>query len=357
MVNIVKWLTIVAALAGTSVAVYAVATQGQDKPPSPPPAAPPSVNPFAHGIAASGTVEAVSRNIPIGTTDAGLVVDVMAQVGDKVTKGQPLFKLDDRLLQAELVRVKSQALAAEARVARLAAQPRPENLPPAEAKLAEAESLLGDMQSQLARWDTVTDRRAITEEEYSRKQYAVQMAKTRVAQAKADLDLLKAGAWTQDLAVARAEAAQAEADVRAVELRLERMTIRSPIDGTVLKRSLEPGQYVTAAATAASNAPMVVGDLSTLRVRARVDEEDAPQLRDGAAARARVRGVHGEEIDLKMVRVEPLAMPKQDLTGTTIERVDTRVVEVLFDIVGKPKSRLFPGQLVDVFIDAGSSHK
>ena len=203
----------------------------------------------------------------------------------------------------------------------------------------------------------MTDRRAITEEEYSRKQYAVQMAKTRVAQAKADLDLLKAGAWTQDLAVARAEAAQAEADVRAVELRLERMTIRSPIDGTVLKRSLEPGQYVTAAATAASNAPMVVGDLSTLRVRARVDEEDAPQLRDGAAARARVRGVHGEEIDLKMVRVEPLAMPKQDLTGTTIERVDTRVVEVLFDIVGKPKSRLFPGQLVDVFIDAGSSHK
>lgn len=355
MINIVKWLSIVVAVAGTGVAIYAVGTQGQDKPPSPPPLAPPSVNPFSHGIAASGSVEAASRNIPIGPPEAGLVVEVSAQVGEHVAKGQPLFRLDGRLLEAELVRARAQLEAAQAKLDRLKAQPRPEQLPPAQARVKELEESLADLQAQLDRWNAVTDRRAIPEEEFTRRQFAVRMASARLAQARADFDLLKAGAWTADIAVARAEVDQAGADIRAIEMRLERLVVRSPIDAVVLKRSLEPGQYVMAAATALNSAPLVIGDLSSLRVRARVDEEDAPQLRDGAAARARIRGVKAEEVDLKMIRVEPLAVPKQDLTGTTVERVDTRVVEVLFEIRGTPKARLFPGQLVDVFIDAGSS--
>ena len=59
------------------------------------------------------------------------------------------------------------------------------------------------------------------------------------------------------------------------------------------------------------------------------------------------------QVPLKLVRIEPYARPKTDLTGSNTERVDTRVVEVLFQIEGTTKSRIFPGQVVDVYIQTG----
>ena len=67
-----------------------------------------------------------------------------------------------------------------------------------------------------------------------------------------------------------------------------------------------------------------------------------------------MRGVNPEDVALRMVRIEPLAEAKMSLMGTTTERVDTRVVEVVFEVVGATKVRLFPGQAVDVFIEAGA---
>ncbi len=64
-----------------------------------------------------------------------------------------------------------------------------------------------------------------------------------------------------------------------------------------------------------------------------------------------VSGDFALTIPLAMVRIEPLAIPKTQLSGATNERVDTRVVEVIFEVQGSPKVTLFPGQLVDVFID------
>jgi hypothetical protein len=97
-----------------------------------------------------------------------------------------------------------------------------------------------------------------------------------------------------------------------------------------------------------------MGDLSSLHVRAQVNEEDAPLLREGARGVARVRGPARIELPLRMLRIEPLAQPKRQLTGDFSELVDTRVVEVVFeaDASSMPRgSRLYPGQIVDVFIE------
>jgi multidrug efflux pump subunit AcrA (membrane-fusion protein) len=348
-----KYISILVALAGVSVAVYAAATQGRDKPPAPAPAAPPSVNPFAHGIAATGAIESASRNIPLGTPEAGLVVEVAAQVGQVVKKGDALLRLDGRLIEAELVRLEAARASSQARLERLKSSPRAEDIPPARARVAEAQSLVDDLQAQVARWDSIADKRAITEDEFARKRAALETAKARMTTAQAELRLVLAGAWKQDVLIAQAELDQTQADINAAKLRLDRLTVRSPIDGTILKRNVEPGQFIGVGGNpSVSGAALVVADLGTLRVRARVDEEDAPLLVDGAAGRARVRGVVAEELDLKMLRIEPLALPKNDLTGLASERVDTRVVEVVFELVSKAKSRLTPGQIVDVFIDA-----
>ena len=52
-----------------------------------------------------------------------------------------------------------------------------------------------------------------------------------------------------------------------------------------------------------------------------------------------------------MLRIEPLAEPKVSLSGNTTERVDTRVLEVIFEVTEKGDAPLYPGQLVDVFIE------
>ncbi len=343
----IKWLTILVACLGLAVALYAVATEGQDKAIPPAPAAPPSVNPFARGIAAAGTIEAASRNIAIAAPEGGLVAEVFSPVGGSVKKNDPLFRLDTRLLDAELVRARSTEAASAARLARLKAQPRAEDVPPLEAALARANALLADAESQLADTQRAATSQAVSASEITRRTFAVDVARAEVRRNEATLQLMRAGAWAPDIAVAEADLAQTKSEVEAIKLRIDRFTVRSPIDATVLKRNIEPGQFVPTSAPA-----LVIGDLSTLRVRARVDEEDAPLLKDRAKGVARVRGVASESLELRWLWVEPLAEPKTELTGATIERVDTRVVEVMFEVVGTPRARLFAGQVVDVFIDA-----
>lgn len=363
-----KWTTIIAGIIGLSVAIYVVATgnKDSDKPP-PPPAAPPSVNPFGRGIAATGLVEAASRNLTISAPDAAVVVGVMKQVGETVKKDEPLYQLDGRPLQAELQRAQAQLESAKAvlavsnaRLSRMRSMPRPEEVPALSAQVARAKARLTDDQRRYAELTSAGVGNAATKTEIDQRKWQVEASMAEMAEAEAKLNLMKSGAWSQDLLVGESEVRQAEAgvkqaeaDIAAIQIRVDRLTVRSPIDGIVLKRNVEPGQY----ASTGPNAPasFVVGDTTSLRVRARVDEEDAPQLRDGSEAAARIRGVSGETIPLRWLRVEPLAQPKTDLTGTNTERVDTRVVEVIFEVAKAPKARLFPGQIVDVYIRSEDS--
>jgi multidrug resistance efflux pump len=346
----IKWFTILLALAGVSVAFYTVATVGNDTPPRPAPAAPPSVNPFARGVAAAGTIESASRNIPVAAPESGLVTSVQAQVGQQVKKGEALLTLDGRLLEADLVRAEAGLAVARAELAQLRAAPREEDLPPLRAAVDRARARLADLEDMLNEVMSASTKGGVSTTEVSRRRFAVNAAKADLDQAMAQLAQVQAGTWAPAITVAEARVAQAAAEVQSIRAKLDRLIVRAPCDATVLKRNVEPGQF--ASFGPGSPAALVLGDLSTLRVRARVDEEDSPQVRPGAKAVARVRGVQPEDLPLRMLRIEPLAQPKNELLGTTTERVDTRVVEVVFEVVGTPRSRIYPGQAVDVFIEA-----
>jgi len=141
-------------------------------------------------------------------------------------------------------------------------------------------------------------------------------------------------------------------------IELDRLTVRAPRAGTILRRDIEPGEQ---SRTDPARPMLILGDLSTLHVRAQVDEEDMPLLRAGAMAKARVRGPLSRErgeLDLKMLWIEPLAGPKRQITNASTELVDTRVVEVIFEL--RPEDQkgvtLYPGQVVDVYIDAPEAH-
>lgn len=345
----IKWATIVLAAAGLTVGIYTAATASHEAP-DVPLVGEPSVNPFARGIAATGIAEASSRNIQIAAPEGGIVTQVFVEVGQRVAAGDPLFELDPRPLQADLVRARAVRDAAQARLAQTQAQPRAETIPPLEAAVNSAQAEAQNLDAQVARWESVADQRAVNQDQLNQLRFSLQAAQARLAQARANLALAQAGAWGPELDVDRAQVAQAQADIDSLQILLDRRTVRAPIAGTILKRSIEPGQYAPAAAGASA---LTLGDLSSLHIRAQVDEDDLPMLKDGARAIARIRGQQDITAPLTMLRIEPLAEPKVNLSGATTERVDTRILEVVFRVQEAAGLPLYPGQLVDVFIDSG----
>jgi HlyD family secretion protein len=343
----IRWVTILIALAGLSIAIFTIAT-ATHQPPKAPLEATPSINPYPSGLAASGTVEASTRNIQIAAPEGGLVMRILVEVGGKVRVGDPLFELDSRALQADLLKARAAKTVAEAQLKQLEAQPRAESLPPLESAVSNADAEVADWTDQYERYQAAAHQVAGSDVEARRRWYAMQGAQARLAQAKATLALARAGAWGPDLEVLRANIAAADATIAATQILIDRRTVRSPIDATVLKRNIEPGQFAPAEP---GRAALVIGNIDELHIRARVDEEDVPRLIVGAPGTARLRGAADITIPLTMLRVEPLAAPKTDLTGATTERVDTRVLEVVFRVDGTPQVPIYPGQVVDVFID------
>jgi multidrug efflux pump subunit AcrA (membrane-fusion protein) len=347
----IKWTTIIAAVLGIPAALWAVAASALPPPILAPDGSPP-VNPFSRGIAASGTVEAESRNVRVAPPEQGRIAQVFVQVNDSVRAGDPLFQLDLRLTEAELVKADAGVEIARQELERLRAMPRKEDLARLQAAVNLATARLDHSRKERERARRIHVRAALSDEEFGKTALALDEAIAGQMQAQSDLDRVRAGAWMHDLLVSEAALRRAQAEAEMVRARLDRLTVRSPIAGMVLKRYVEPGEL----ASAGEQPAIVVGELSTLHIRARVDERDAPRLRADCRAVAFVPDQGSRSHNLRMLRIEPLAVPKTEASGSSSEAVDTRVIEVLFRVETDGRSRHFyPGQVVDVFIDAEKS--
>jgi HlyD family secretion protein len=315
-------------------------------PPSPPP------TPVIQGsVGAVGLVEASSENIAVSVSVQGMVTHVYVKAGDRVTQGQKLFSIDDRDLQAELGLRRSSLTMAQAKLDKLLRSPRPEEIPPAEAKVREAEELYRDADVQLELIESVRDKRAIRDEDLLRRRIAVKAAAARLDQAKADLALLKAGAWQPDIEIARAEVNEAHRQVERIQADIDRTVVTAPITGEILQCKVRLGEYAQAGQLAQTL--ILMGATNQLNVRSDVDEQDAWRVKTGASAVASVRGDSRHRYRLRFVRFEPYVIPKKNLTGDSTERVDTRVLQVIFAL--DKNAPVYAGQQMDVFIEAGGN--
>ncbi len=298
------------AAAGFAFAVYSVVVGAKPAPVSQH-VAEPAQAPFRSYIAGSGIIEAKSENISIGTPVAGIVFKVYVKWGDRVKAGEPLFMIDDRAEKADL-EVKKTELAK------------------AKAAVAEAGAGLADVKAQLALAESVTDRRAISVDDLERRRNAALIAGAKVDSARAQVEA-------------------AEAAVKAAETNLERLTVRAPVDGAILQLNIRPGEFAPAGAL--SNPLVMLGNLDNFHIRVNIDENDAWRFSDRAPAVASLRGNRDFKTKLLFVRVEPYVLPKKSLTGDSAERVDTRVLQVIysFDPLTLPA---YVGQQMDVFIEA-----
>lgn len=285
--------------------------RNQAKKPLPPaPMAEPARSPYTESLAATGLIEASRENVSIAPPKPGLVHRVMVNVGSPVTTGQALFQLDPREATAKQAMLQAQ----------LAVQ---------QASIAAETALRDDALDQWQRMQKLLSEKVASEDEANRKRFAVQNLEARLAKAQADL-------------------AAIEAQLNQAAVELDVLTVKAPRDGVILQLNLREGEY---AAASPSQPLMILGDVEMLQVRADVDEQNAPQVRAGTPATAFLKGTTTQPIALRFVRIDPFVVPKKSLTGESAERVDTRVLQIIYQL-DKPVDRpLYVGQQVDVFIE------
>lgn len=305
-----KYMLPILAVCGVMFAIFIV-IRGNRPIPAAQPIANPAAPPFKSSVAGAGIVEANTENISIGTLVSGVVSEVYVSVGSKIRTGDVLFKLDDRDLLAQLS-VRQMAL----RVA--------------DANVKVAKALLADLKNQLHRAKILSNKEVISVDEFDRRSYAAQTALASLNQA-------------------RAEAVSVKAQIGEIRTNLDRIIVRSPIDGEVLQIKIHPGEFALAGVT--QTPLMILGNIEPRYVRVDVDENDAWRVRPTAPATAFLRGNREIKTPLTFVRFEPYVIPKKSLTGDSTERVDTRVLQVIYRIEDS-RIPLFVGQQMDVFIEA-----
>ncbi|MFL5240499.1 MAG: HlyD family secretion protein [Gemmataceae bacterium] len=360
--NLSKW-----ALPGLAVfmlvfAVYHV-VKAQQTPSKPPPPIEPARTPFGKTVAGAGIVEAETENISIGSPLPGVVWEVYVpvdKVGQIVKPGEPLFRVDTRQLEAQRDYYQANLAYAEAQLKKLENQPRPEEEPPSKAKWDAAEANLALQQDLFQRASKLYPGPVISEEEYRQKKLAVEVARFQAAQAKADYQLLKAGAWQYDKDIAAAAVKQAKAQIKQIQTDIDRSTVCVPKDDKhpafkVLQVNVLPGQFVGAPP---SQALVVLGSIDKMHVRVDIDEHDIPRaykyFTKEVQAIGSPRGDPSLRFPLTFARVEPYVIPKKSLTGDNTERVDTRVLQVIYS-VDKDQPGLYVGMQIDVFLDGDSA--
>lgn len=343
--------------------------RAQQVPPKPDPPLEPARTPFGRTVAGAGIVEARSQNIAVGSALPGVVLEVWspeqlglpakaglspweALIGQYVKKGDPLFRVDDRQLKATLLLHQANLASAQAQLEKLRQMPRKEEEDVSKAK-AEVARAQVELQRDLSeRTSRLVGSRAVSVEENHQRLLSTRIAEMQLQQARAELTLTKNGAWKPDLTIAEAAVKLAEAQAAQDQTDIERAIVRAPVDGVVLQVNVRPGEYVGASPGAAL---VVLGAVTdTVHVRVDIDEHDIPRFRPGAPATASLRGAPDTKYPITFLRVEPYVIPKKSLTGDNTERVDTRVLQVIYTLKtqGRP---IFVGQQLDVFIDVGET--
>jgi HlyD family secretion protein len=306
------WILIIVAVAGAASAIALVGKLAKSLPDTKPPVQP-SRSPFPNSIGARGLVESVDENVRIAPAVPGLVVEVPVRVGAEVKAGDVLVKQDTRDADALIA-------AQEAELAALRTQVR------------EAEVTVADKRDVWNRVQKLLAGRVASDDEKQRAQFATQAAEAQLESTKAKI-------------------ASSEALLSRSRVQRDLLTIRAPRAGRVLQVNIRAGEF----ASPTEREPMLLlGQVDQFQLRADVDENNASRVTKEMPAVAFIKGRDDVRIPLQPVRIEPYIVPKKSLTGESSERVDTRVLQIIYRFDPPAGASIYVGQQMDVFLDAGA---
>jgi HlyD family secretion protein len=332
------------------------------QPKAQPPLFNPAANPYAQGIYSEGLIEsdqAQGENINIYPEVTGPITQIQASEGQLVHRGDALLTIDESVQRATTEQLRSQADAALAMLNELKAEPRPENLAVASAQVDNARANLKNAQDVLAKQEHSyeLDHRSISMDALDNARNADKVASTNLEVVQRQYALTKAGAWIYDVQNQERQYTALSKAYAASAALLGKYTIRAPADGVVLTMQTGVGSYVSPQGAYDSYTqgydPLIVMAMPQghLQVRAYIDEILIDRLPEPGKMKAEmfVRGTQ-THVPLTFARIQPYVSPKIELSDGRQERVDVRVLPVIFRFENTKTLHLYPGQLVDVYV-------
>lgn len=254
-------------------------------------------------ISATGTLSATST-VVVGSQVSGQITDVLVDFNDPVEQGQVLARIDPATFQAQIEQGAAQINSARA-------------------SLTQAQATLRNAQLDYDRKASLAGQQLV---------------------ARSDVDLARAALdqATAQATAARAQIVQQTASTQTSRINMERTVIRSPVDGTILTRSIEPGQTV-AASLQAPELFTIAEDLRKMRIELAVDEADIGQVRVGQTVTFTADAFNDRRFNGTVEQVR--------LAATTTNNVVTYPVVVAVD---NADGTLLPGLTVNAEIEVSN---
>lgn len=307
-------------------------------------------------IAAPGRVEPISEEIKLGAEISGKLRAVMVEEGDRVSQGQVIAVLEDSDYRARLAAAEADLMQRQAELRRVVNGSREQERREARAAIKEAEATMENARTEWLRRQSLQRTGDIPREETERAERQFNVAKARYEAAVERHSFIDAEAREEDRSRAEAEIAAARARIAEARALLDKTVVRSPLSGVILRKHLKTGESVSSGQLGGQSQPIVIlADNSILRVRAEVDEVDVGKLRLGQIAYVKADAYGEKKFWGRVVRIGQVLGRKNVRTDEPAEKVDTKVLETLIELVPGDGPKL--GLRVDAFIQINETGK
>jgi len=304
----------------------------------------------SHGllpIAGPGRVEPSSEDIKIGSELSGRLKIVNVEEGDPIHRGEVLAELENADYRAQVESARANVIAKEATLRKVINGARHQERAEAWSSVNEAKAVMENAQAELRRRQELFSAGVVSREDLDRFAREADVAKAKYDAAVQQHALVDDHAREEDQSFAEADVKLAQAQFEEAEARYAKTFIRSPIDGTVLRKHHRSGESVSNSSTV-PDPILTIGDRKTLRVRVDVDETDVSKVSVGQRAYVTADAYGKQKFWGHVVRVGQQLGPKNVRTDEPTEKVDTKILETLVEL--DPGSTLPDGLRVDAFI-------
>jgi HlyD family secretion protein len=305
-------------------------------------------------IAGPGRVEPSSEDIKIGSELSGRLRSVNVEEGQKITRGQVLAVLENDDYRAEVESAEANVKAKEAALRKVINGARHQERDEAWSSVRETEVVMNNARAEWDRREKLFAAGVVSREEMEHYAREFDVAQAKYQAAVEQHSLVDDHAREEDQSGGEAELLLAKAQLQEAQARYEKTFIKSPIDGTVLRKHHRSGESVSNSATT-PDPILTLGDNRVLRVRVDVDETDVGRVHLGQKAYVTADAFGKQQFWGRVVQVGEQLGPKNVRTDEPAERVDKKILETLVELDSGTK--LPDGLRVDAFIMADENHE
>jgi HlyD family secretion protein len=282
-------------------------------------------------VAGPGRVEPASEDVKLGSELSGKLRSVNVEEGDSITRGQIVAVLENDDYRAQVASAEAEVSAKEAGLRKVLNGARRQERSEAWASVRAAQAVMDNARSEMVRRQKLFAAGIISREEGERSAREYDVAKAKYEEARERHSLVDSKAREEDQSLAEADLRLARARLDEARARYAKTFIKSPIDGTVLRKHHRAGESVSNSSNVADPI-LTIGDKRVLRVRMEVDETEVGKVQIGQKAYVMADAFGKQKFPGKVVRVGEELGRKNIRTDEPTERVDTKVLETLIEL-------------------------